>query len=117
MEVVGKSDDGNTLYFGGTGIDPYVYVATKTETPEFQGGVFVAGSRADLEKAARTLPEAKGPFKLDGPGGGEMVSARDPDGMPFHLVYGIQEREDRDPGLTRVNNFPTTKPRKGEFLR
>ena len=77
----------------------------------------MAGSRADLEKAAKTLPNAKGPFKLEGPGGGEIVSATDPDGLPFHVVFGIAEGEDRDPGITRINNFPLKKPRKGEFLR
>jgi len=119
MEPVKTSEDGKTIWFAGSGVDPYVYVATKSEsgTPEYQGGAFTAGSRDDLVKAAERLPNAKGPFKLDGPGGGEMVSATDPDGLPFHLVYGIEEREDKDPGLTRINNFPLEKPRKGEFLR
>ena len=93
-----EAEDDDTVYFGGTGIDvspgssfgnasalaehrdqPYVYAAQKTATPEFQGGVFIAASRDELEKAARVLPDAKGPFKLKGPGGGEMVSSIDPE--------------------------------------
>ncbi|CAD6568260.1 MAG: hypothetical protein CYPHOPRED_002456 [Cyphobasidiales sp. Tagirdzhanova-0007] len=112
-----EAEDDDTVYFGGTGIDPYVYAAQKTATPEFQGGVFIAASRDELEKAARVLPDAKGPFKLKGPGGGEMVSSIDPDGIPFHIAYGIKEREDVEPGLKRSANRPIVKTRKGEFLR
>lgn len=32
-------------------------------------------------------------------------------GQPFHIVYGITEREDREPGIKRINNFPVEKPR------
>jgi len=79
MTLAGTSDDGNTLYFAGSGIDQYVYVVHKKEKPEFMGGAFVTDSREELLKAAKILPHAKGPVKLEGPGGGEMVTAYDPE--------------------------------------
>jgi len=117
FDLVKESMDGNTLYFGGSGIDPYSYVAVKTDEPQYLGGVYCVASHGDLETALRIIPDAKGPFQLEGPGGGEMVSCADPDGLPFHLVYGTEEREGREPGKPLAKNEPISKPRKGEFLR
>lgn len=92
-------------------------VAIQADEPDFLGGVYLVKSRAELDKALKQIPGAKGPIALQGPGGGEMVSCTDPDGLPFHLAYGIEDKQPLDPTENREHNFPLEKPRKGSFLR
>ena len=46
-----------------------------------------------------------------------MVSFHDPDHLPCHLVWGLQERSSGDEYPLPLFNFPTEKPRKGTFRR
>lgn len=108
--------DDHRVYFRGYGTAPYVYVAEKTTTPTFFGGTFVVSSREDLVKASKLGGEEI--QKVQAQGGGESVSLTDPFGQKVHLIYGQQLASPLPhPSLPKDANFPTTKPRKGEFHR
>ncbi|CAI4217821.1 unnamed protein product [Parascedosporium putredinis] len=56
--------------------------------------------------------------KLDGPGGGEVVTLTDPIGFNVLLVHGQTPKEAETPEQPRlVVNYGDAKPRKGEFHR
>ncbi|OAP63470.1 hypothetical protein AYL99_02697 [Fonsecaea erecta] len=121
-----KRDGNNTIYFRGYGRDPYVYVASKSNSgrAKFMGPAFVARDRKEFEKAAK-LPGAT-VKTLDGaPGGGQQVTIARPNGTFMHVVYGQQEREvDANQGIPTAThdshgpfNTPFEKKRLGQFQR
>ncbi|QKX58386.1 uncharacterized protein TRUGW13939_05508 [Talaromyces rugulosus] len=86
---------GKSIYFRGTGPDPFVYCAQEGDEDRFGGVAFVVESESDLE-AAQALPGASAIYPLtDAPGGGRCVTFHDPvDKFPFHLVHGQTLQED-----------------------
>jgi len=77
--------DDNTLYMRGEGGDPFLHVTHKGE-PGFAGIAFKAACVADLELlASKTGSKIEA---LDGPGGGQVVKLRDPDGFLVETVVG-----------------------------
>lgn len=102
------------VFYKGYGTEPFVYCAIKGQENYFGGAAFVVDSLLDLELASKTLPSATPIKELDGPGGGKIVTFKDPvDGYSFHLVYGqscVEPNTDKDlPQL--VFNFPMEKHR------
>lgn len=79
-----------TIYYRGTGPEPFIYCVRQGDADEFGGAAFVVESREDLEYASQTLPGASKVYELaEAPGGGLCVTFWDPvDGFPFHLIYG-----------------------------
>ncbi|KAM0753525.1 trihydroxytoluene oxygenase [Meredithblackwellia eburnea MCA 4105] len=104
-----------SLYMRGLSPQPYIYEAHLSDTSSYEGAAFVVDSRADLERAAK-LGQV-GIEKLEGPGGGEQVKLRDPDGFIVRLVYGQKMIEKMEVPIPIIPNFEEKKPRKGEFLR
>ena len=99
-----KSEGGKT-YFRGYGSEPFVVCVEGGDETVFGGAAFNVTSEEDLVHASKTLPKearATEVYELkDAPGGGKCVTFYDPvDGFPFHLVYGQEKVEPRDP------NFP-----------
>jgi hypothetical protein len=86
---------GKSIYFRGTGPEPFVYCAQEGDEDRFGGAAFVVESESDLE-AAQSLPGASAIYPLtDAPGGGRCVTFHDPvDEFPFHLVHGQTLLED-----------------------
>lgn len=85
---------GNTIYYRGYGKDPYVYVASQSETrsSRFLGPAFVAKDEENFEKATKL----EGAIVKDishAPGGGRLVTIPRPNGTFMHVVYGQDERE------------------------
>ncbi|KAI0198080.1 glyoxalase [Astrocystis sublimbata] len=77
------------VYFRGMGPEPFILVATKSDTESFGGPAFVVESPNDLNLAMETLPDAKRVSTLHQPGHGDCVSFRDPvDGWPIDLLFG-----------------------------
>ncbi|GAC95150.1 hypothetical protein PHSY_002725 [Pseudozyma hubeiensis SY62] len=132
---------GGSTFFGGYGPDPFVYWLRKAEPGDpssFGGAAYEVEERAELDKAAK-ISGASEIQPLDAPGGGQIVTIRDPLGFVVHFVYGQQKRsageidtlpsDDSDPVLGQVlkdiksrdhvYNYeePDQKPRKGKFLR
>jgi catechol 2,3-dioxygenase-like lactoylglutathione lyase family enzyme len=75
------------LFMRGAEPDRYLHV-TEVGEPGFAGVAFAAGSRADLVALADREKARLEP--LDGPGGGERVQLRDPDGFALEVVHGIE---------------------------
>ena len=91
MQVV--HEDESRIYFRGYGSDQYVYIAENPDKPEFRGGCFETETREDLDAAAKRFGvDVK---QLDAPGGGYKITVRDPDGFPFHLIYGQEPAKGR----------------------
>lgn len=109
------------IYFRGYGVDPYVYVASKSkdDKPRFGGAAFIASSEEEFDKAA-SIEGAVVKSIADAPGGGKMVTFNRPDATFFHVVYGQQEREvdATEPTATHEDynqfNRPFEKPRQGK---
>ncbi|KAH9826027.1 Glyoxalase/Bleomycin resistance protein/Dioxygenase superfamily [Teratosphaeria destructans] len=127
MRVVKRDVDAGgkeRVWFGGYGVDQFVYFAQSGSEKAFLGGCFEVESHEELEKAAQ-LPEAEG---LGGivdlgargePGGGFMLTLKDPEGFLVNLLYGQEparvEREAFPPKL--VANDELDKPRVRQFNR
>jgi hypothetical protein len=110
-------EDANRIYFRGYGPDQYVYICEKSDKPEFRGACFEVQTRGDLDLAAKRFGvEVK---KVTALGGGYKVTIKDPDNLPFHLIYGQAPAETGKLPEKIVSNFPNPddKPRKGTFLR
>ncbi|KAH7124320.1 Glyoxalase/Bleomycin resistance protein/Dihydroxybiphenyl dioxygenase [Dactylonectria macrodidyma] len=109
------------IFYKGYNDQPVLYVAEKTDVPQFFGGSLEAKSLEDLERAAK-LPGAGRIRDSDFPGGGKVVTVIDPDNVPINVVFGYETVERGDPPQS-VNsyNFPQesddTKPRRGAFQR
>ncbi len=77
--------DETTLYMRGHGTDPFLHVTHKGE-PGFAGVAFKARSPEDL--AALASSQNAKVEALDGPGGGQVVRLKDPDGFAVEVVAG-----------------------------
>ncbi|KAF2398961.1 trihydroxytoluene oxygenase [Trichodelitschia bisporula] len=114
MRVVKQTDD--KVWLRGYGTDPYVYYAQRGPL-EFLGGTFLVESLADLKRASR-LPGASAIKDLDdAPGGGRLVTVRDPEGFPVNLLFGQEEAEAGTLPPKLEANSEADKPRTRKFLR
>lgn len=116
---------GDTIYYRGYGIDPYIYVASQSPTgrSRFMGAAFVAKDEANFQKAA-AIPGAILKELEEAPGGGKMVTFARPNGTFFHVVFGQTERtETKQPPPSATHdsqgpyNTPFDKKRLGQFQR
>ena len=84
---------GSTIYFRGYGIDPYVYVTSKSKDgkPKFGGAAFVAASQEEFDKACK-IPGATLRNLSEAPGQGKMVTFSRPNDTLMHVVFGQEER-------------------------
>lgn len=116
----GRNED--KIWYRGYGVDPYVYVASKSRDGKsrFGGAAFVAKSEEEFEKAV-LLPGATPSSLAGAPGGGKMITFTRSDDTQFHVVYGQVEREVEGlvPSATHEvqgpYNGPFQKLRKGNF--
>lgn len=111
------------VYLRGFGVDPYIYVAEQSSDAKrhFVGGYWVVSSEEDLKKAA-SHPGASAIYDNDGPGGGKVVTVRDPCGFLVGFVFDQRLRiHDGTVGLLEqtspTTNSPFDKPRKGNVRR
>ncbi|KAF5537578.1 metapyrocatechase 2 [Fusarium mexicanum] len=121
---VKEAQIGDSIYYRGYGIDPFVYVATKSKDGKqrFLGPAFVAASEEEFEKAA-AIEGAERVSLEHAPGGGKMIKFSRQDNTFFHVVYGQEERkiDSEEPTATHEQqgpyNKPFTKPRRGKYQR
>jgi hypothetical protein len=114
MSVAAKTD--TKIWFKGYGDDQYVYYA-QAGPKEFLGGCFEVESYAELEKASR-LPTASSIESLDdAPGGGHLVTLRDPEGFPVNLIHGQTKKEPGPYPEILTTNYEASKPRVARFQR
>jgi hypothetical protein len=119
--------DKSHIYYRGFGIDPYIYVAEQAPTSKraFVRGIWSVDSYEDLRTAA-AHPAATTPIEKDeGPGGGESVTLKDPNGIALSFIYGQTLRKkdssttiSRNVNNAEVNpNLAFTKHRRGQNRR
>jgi hypothetical protein len=118
-------DRGNEKFCRGYGDEPFCYwfkSANDEEVAGFGGAAYEVEDRNELDKAAK-VQGATQVQKLNTPGGGEIVTIKDPFGFYIHFVYGQQCLESQTvekPNFKehQVNyEYEEKKPRKGTFLR
>jgi hypothetical protein len=122
---------GEETFYCGYGKDPFVYwlrQAKQGQPSSFGGAAYVVEHHDELIKAAR-IPGATQIKPFEAPGGGEIVSVKDPLGFYIHFVHGQEQREtevakkeieravEQLKGESHKVNYEKNKPRKGSFLR
>jgi catechol 2,3-dioxygenase-like lactoylglutathione lyase family enzyme len=114
MHCAERTDD--TLYMRGTDDEGFVHVGHHGADAGFLGLAFEANSLADLDQLA-----AHGEFSavadLDGPGGGRVVRATDPDGFQIEVVAGRGSVGTLPLPSAAVRNDAASQPRTGAPLR
>lgn len=109
-----RTDD--TLYLRGLGDEGFVHITHRAEQPSFVGLGFAASSLAELEKLA-AHDDFSPIAELDGPGGGAVVTATDPNGFRVDVVANrgsVGALPAKQPG---VRNDAIEQPRTGAPLR
>lgn len=121
LEETGRSSSPERIYYRGYNDQPVAYVVEKTDHPTFFGGAFEVASEEDLKRAA-ALPNA-GPIRQsDFPGGGQVVTIRDPDDVTINVVWGYKTGPvRRPPKRADISNVPlksdNEKSRRGTYQR
>lgn len=77
---------GDTVHFRGVGENPVIYSITRADRPTLLSVGLSVPDRASLLTLAEEAGTMVIPFS--GPGGGEMVRLRDPDGVCIEVLYG-----------------------------
>lgn len=118
-----ESRTANRVYLRGYGAQPYIYVAEQSPDNKrhFMGAYWVVNSAEDLKTAA-AHSSASPVEESDAPGGGKIVTLKDPNGFNVGFVYGQKLRDSEGPAapLEKTPTTPNTsleKPRKGVFRR
>jgi hypothetical protein len=123
--LIEEDREPNRAFLRGNGTQPYVYLAEKSpdESRHFIGAYWNVSSYKDLENAT-TLPEATAIQDSDGPGGGKVVTVKDPHGFVVGFLYGqtfrISEQDSLQLELATSDahaNTATEKLRKGPTRR
>jgi hypothetical protein len=111
---------GDVIHFAGYGVEPFIYVASQSQTDAsyFGGAAYVVDGRDEFQRATQ-LASCTGPARqLNGPAGGEIITLKDPAGHLVHLVHGWQEKVAEPLELEKLTiNYEDEKPRKGRFQR
>lgn len=106
----------DALYMRGTDDDGFVHVTHLADEARFVGLAFEAASVADLDQLA-AHDDFSGVLELDGPGGGRVVLATDPNGFQVEVVAGRASVGALPPPTSPVRNDAFDRPRKGAPLR
>ncbi|BFM14836.1 VOC family protein [Maricurvus nonylphenolicus] len=94
-------EENDTIYFKGTGPDPYCYIASKGDENKFVGTGYRVGSRKALESLAESFGVEI--FTSSEPGGGEYVSITDPDGLVVEVYCGLNRSSIEASSVPRLN--------------
>ena len=96
--LVPVAEQGGTLHFRGVGETPVIYSVTRAARPALLGIGLSVPDRGSLLALAEAAGGSIEPFT--GPGGGEMLRLRDPDGVPVDVLHGqgkVAPLPSRDP--------------------
>lgn len=87
--LIPVSDEGETLHFRGIGPNPVIYSVTRAARPALLG---IGLSVPDRETLMALVKGAGAPIEpFTGPGRGEVVRLRDPDGVPVDVLHGQEK--------------------------
>ncbi|KAI3572671.1 Glyoxalase/Bleomycin resistance protein/Dihydroxybiphenyl dioxygenase [Fusarium oxysporum f. sp. albedinis] len=104
------------IWFQGYGVDQYVYYAQKGPK-QFLGGTFEVETYDDLVKASKLEGASRIQSLFDAPGGGSLVTAYDPEGMPINFIHGQEPARPGKMPERLIVNFENEKPRRRRFQR
>ena len=118
--------ENSIVYYRGFGEQPYIYAAEPSPDGKrhFMGGTWVVESEAELARAAHAGSTSI--VTHEGPGGGKIVTIKDPYGMNVSFIHGqtlhepdveqqIDSKLKYDPDI--VANTVYEKRRRGKFVR
>lgn len=108
--------DERTLFMRGTDDDGFVHVTHLADSPGFSGVAFVADSVDDLDVLTREYGFSSA-RDLDGPGGGRVVHALDPNGHRVEVVAGRGLLGALPSPTPAARNAAGVAPRMGAALR
>ena len=100
----------------GTDDEGFVHVSHLGAEAGFIGLAFEANSEADLDELA-THDEFSDVVELDGPGGGRVVRATDPNGFQVEVVAGRGSVGRLPVPAAAIRNDAVTRPRRGAPVR
>ena len=86
IPVTQATPRGDTVHFRGVGENPVIYSVTRAERPALLSVGLSVPDRESLLALAKENGTMIAPFT--GPGGGEMVRLRDPDGVCIEVLHG-----------------------------
>lgn len=115
MQVVERSN--RMLTMRGTGPSHYIYTTELADEPGFIGPAFEVETEQDLRRLSTSLAGASAVEPIEGPGGGQHVTAIDPDGYQVEFVYGIEPLPEIPVRAALVVNTDRRRQRKGQFQR
>lgn len=113
------------VFLRGYGVQPFINIAEQSsdDRRHFLGGYWAVDSIKELQKAA-AHPNASVIKDLDAPGGGKVVTMKDPNGFTVGFVFGQTLRDNgkgtQVPQLEKsvgTFNGATVKSRLGDFRR
>lgn len=107
---------GDTLYMRGSDDEGFVHVTHLGAEARFVGLAFAANSAADLDDLT-AQDEFSDVVELDGPGGGRVVRATDPNGFQVEVVAGRRSVGRLPVPTSAIRNDAAAQPRKGAALR
>jgi predicted enzyme related to lactoylglutathione lyase len=115
MHVAQRTED--EIWYRGYGSDQYVYYARRGPERKFLGGTYEVETYEDLVKASKI--DGAGPIEelKDAPGGGFMITIRDPEGMLINLMHGQTPAETGVLPEKIIINYEQEKPRARKFQR
>lgn len=105
---------GTALYFRGTDPVHHCYILEQGET-HFLGFAFSANTEEDLRLFADRTGRAV--RAIDGPGGGQYVRLREPNGYEIDVVFGIEKADPIEVKRQFINTGAQPLLRAGELLR
>ena len=106
----------STLYMRGTDDEGYVHVTHLAPEPGFLGLAFSAANEDDLVELS-AKPGFSSVGELDGPGGGRVVRAVDPNGFQVEIVAQRSSVGRLQVPDSKVRNAAATRPRVGSPVR
>ena len=106
----------DALYMRGADDDGFVHVTHLGDDARFIGLAFEAASIVDLDQLAAHA-DFSAVDELDGPGGGKVVRATDPNGFQVEVVAGRASVGTLPLPSPPARNDAAAKPRKGAALR
>jgi catechol 2,3-dioxygenase-like lactoylglutathione lyase family enzyme len=104
---------GDTLYMRGTDDEAFVHVTHLGDDPGFIGLAFEANSEADIDELGGH-DDFSDVADLDGPGGGRVVRATDPNGFQVEVVASRGSVGELPVPRAATRNDASSQPRRGE---
>ncbi len=99
LELLQESAD--ALWYHGSGVAPFCYTASRGTENRFVAAGYYVHSLAELESLASAFDTQIVPSTE--PGGGQMVSITDPDGLGVEVFFGVEFSQRENPPAPSLN--------------